>query len=1168
MNNNSHPTLSIIVPIYNVESYLKDCFASVEQQTFTDYEVILVDDGSTDASPKIASEYASARPHYHYYRKENAGSGSARNFGVEKARGTYIAFLDPDDVIERHMYERLITALERDGSDFVVCHARRFNSTSYSASWIHTLALADLPHRTSIRECPQLIYDTTVWNKVIKRDFYVGTGITFPEKIRYQDIPVSIPLHVLADHISVVHDVEYYWRERDGVSKSATQQTETLRNLQDRIISMGMLDRFLAQTQGCERVIDAWRKKSLQHDLNLFVNQVPYLASDEERDQFRELICAYITQNIDAHYLDEVSIICQEKTQALLDRDYQRLAALRDFQNNEYYHVPVMRMDGALHAQLPESLFLSGRCDITLELSANNYRDFIDDVRIGDTKIEIYGHLYARRQEMLPGEQTVKAYLSNELTAERCEVPVEQWSCTDLTRARRTIHSNFYDCDANYNYDGAGFKIVVDLTSDVAQCLPSGELVLLIEYQNPFRRGSLPLLFTSYKVRQGVANMSALHERCMVTVTFDDYGALHLLANNHCETLRDYAFDDGRFICALSQDVAQLVAESRENPVLSYEFERTGQGSYALDVRALPDNMVFSLCAIDEQGVQRRVPLPRRDIAVLDTGQFVLVINSLREYYVKIEKKPSLACITKVTHKGSHLSFEVGRCGQVAQCAATEVLWQLEDKLKHGWKTVGEQKVGEGDTDAAHFSLDLGSPSVIADLYSGFRKMRIAYRLADGSTTYCELLSKPYYRHQFKSEYVWVTVFRNAEGHLDMQVSTVWPQDINSVSKRNQLRDNVLKKYRQLPLENNLVLFESWAGAAYEGNPRALYEYLNAHYPHFTCVWALDDERTPVPGSAVRVRKHTRDYLRYLSTAAYVVIDDQLDPWFQKREGQMVVQTTHGTPLKKEGLDVARAEDVEEEKQRFIAANQVWDYLTVQGQAFEDRVQSIYGTETKTLATGHPRTDRLLKVTAREKAQIRQTLGIDDSKTVVLYAPTWRSKNTFNLHLDLEALRESLGENYVLLIRKHRYEAGTSALPADDSFVYDMTHYQAIEDLMIASDVLVSDYSSTILDYALLDKPILLYAYDYDEYASELRGLYVDYRERYPQLLCTTQQELTEKLMSLDAKRDAILQDVKTMRETQLDYERATSAAAIIKRVMKPSKLKHMLKTVLRKVHR
>ena len=98
------PNISIIIPVYNVEAYLADCLDSILAQTFESFEVILVDDGSTDGSPAIAQKYADAHSEQiRYYRKENDGPGLARNFGVSKAKGDYLMFVDSDDIVDPEM---------------------------------------------------------------------------------------------------------------------------------------------------------------------------------------------------------------------------------------------------------------------------------------------------------------------------------------------------------------------------------------------------------------------------------------------------------------------------------------------------------------------------------------------------------------------------------------------------------------------------------------------------------------------------------------------------------------------------------------------------------------------------------------------------------------------------------------------------------------------------------------------------------------------------------------------------------------------------------------------------------------------------------------------------------------------------------------------------------
>ncbi len=116
------PFLSIIVPVYNVESYLGECLDSILAQTFTDFEVLLIDDGSTDGSSTICDEYASRDPHIRCFHKENGGHMSARQEGFQKAAGTYIAFVDSDDWIDSSMYERMCGRAMESGADIVCCN--------------------------------------------------------------------------------------------------------------------------------------------------------------------------------------------------------------------------------------------------------------------------------------------------------------------------------------------------------------------------------------------------------------------------------------------------------------------------------------------------------------------------------------------------------------------------------------------------------------------------------------------------------------------------------------------------------------------------------------------------------------------------------------------------------------------------------------------------------------------------------------------------------------------------------------------------------------------------------------------------------------------------------------------------------------------------------------
>lgn len=148
------------------------------------------------------------------------------------------------------MYETVIES----GSDIVIGNVKRFNSTREYSSGLHTKVFKETIIGTHITKNPELMYDTTAWNKLFKRDFWETHQFKFPEGILYEDIPVTIPAHFLSKSTDVLTDVIYYWRARDGVSKSITQQRNQLKNFTDRMAVLGMGDQFFEKS-GIEKNI-------------------------------------------------------------------------------------------------------------------------------------------------------------------------------------------------------------------------------------------------------------------------------------------------------------------------------------------------------------------------------------------------------------------------------------------------------------------------------------------------------------------------------------------------------------------------------------------------------------------------------------------------------------------------------------------------------------------------------------------------------------------------------------------------------------------------------------------------------------------------------------------------------------------------------------------------
>ena len=166
------PRISVVVPFFNVADLLGDCLRSIAAQTFGDFEVIMVDDGSTDASAEIAKAQAAADPRFTLLQVHDGGPGYARNRGVEKARGEFLAFVDGDDMVPPGAYEVLVHTLERSRSDFVCGNVNRIGPWGISQSALHARAIKGRRTATHITKMPQLLYDISVFNKLFRKEFW------------------------------------------------------------------------------------------------------------------------------------------------------------------------------------------------------------------------------------------------------------------------------------------------------------------------------------------------------------------------------------------------------------------------------------------------------------------------------------------------------------------------------------------------------------------------------------------------------------------------------------------------------------------------------------------------------------------------------------------------------------------------------------------------------------------------------------------------------------------------------------------------------------------------------------------------------------------------------------------------------------------------------------
>ena len=185
------------------------------------------------------------------------------------------------------------------------------------------------------------------------------------------------------------------------------------------------------------------------------------------------------------------------------------------------------------------------------------------------------------------------------------------------------------------------------------------------------------------------------------------------------------------------------------------------------------------------------------------------------------------------------------------------------------------------------------------------------------------------------------------------------------------------------------------------------------------------------------------------------------------------------------------------------------------------------------LTDGYPRNDFLLNYTSADVARIRRELDLPADKTIVLYAPTWRDDQheagvgyTLNVGVDFEAMRRELGDTHIILFRAHYLIANAFHFENYEGFVRDVSQIDDINELYVASDMLITDYSSVFFDYANLRRPILFYMYDLAKYADQIRGFYLDLAElpgpiieRQPELIAAMRAASRPDATSLERLR-------------------------------------------------
>jgi len=504
--------------------------------------------------------------------------------------------------------------------------------------------------------------------------------------------------------------------------------------------------------------------------------------------------------------------------------------------------------------------------------------------------------------------------------------------------------------------------------------------------------------------------------------------------------------------------------------------------------------------------------------------------------------------VTDVRHDGQHIRYraEVDLARLVGFLDQTVPVWDV--RLEIEW---------QGKTAKAPFSIDPG-------LVTG---MRLPFRGRLGRAARGAL--EPYVTTKMNLAFAQAAdegVARVAGRANRLALRVLWSVQWRS---RNLVEKPVLKQqayrlFRRLPVHPGLAVFESHMGKQFSDSPRSIYQAaVDAGLDRLgiTPVWShAGKTASGFPRDVRLVMRESWRYYYTLARAEFWVDNQGLPRHFTRRRETTYIQTWHGTPLKRMGFDSPALERANVATRRVHKAMmRRWSALLVPSEYFVETFVKSYGYQGRLVRNGLPRNDLLVHGVDEEWVLAKKReLNLPTDRLLVLYAPTFRDRarrleRKYYLPFDIKVMARELGGDVFLMLRTHyldSYKLSNRYLP----FAADLTSHHDVTELMLIADVLVTDYSSVMFDFANTGRPMVFYTHDYEDYVRDERGTYVDLRDIAPGPLVSDTSALVAALKDVNTSHAAHRQRYAAFRARFCEHETGHAAADVVKEFFEPGR--------------
>lgn len=376
------------------------------------------------------------------------------------------------------------------------------------------------------------------------------------------------------------------------------------------------------------------------------------------------------------------------------------------------------------------------------------------------------------------------------------------------------------------------------------------------------------------------------------------------------------------------------------------------------------------------------------------------------------------------------------------------------------------------------------------------------------------------------------------------------------LQNHERLSNQMMSLFNRLEISSNKIVFVNFTGRGYGCNPKYIAEEILRQNLPFDLVWLVKDLKEPMPDKIRKVAYGSVDSIYELATAKVIVTNTKnLLPFPGKKPGQYFIMTWHGATgfkwIEKDAEDKLSPAYVRESK----INSELTDLMLAGSQAYFEIMRQSFWYKGEILKCGLPRSDIFFNHTQEFVADIRKNLNVPPDNKIIMYAPTFRDNPAvlddvykFNAAKLTEILEEKFGSKWTLLIRLHPNVAWvnfSNDIFGDAENIINVTSYPDMQELLVVSDVLISDYSGVIYDFMILHKPVFIFAKDFDSYPKErgFKQLYFD----LPFKVNRTEEELLDCIKNFDAA--TLEPSVRKYLETVKSFDTGHASEAVVERI-------------------